>query len=112
MAIADDNAHTFKRGDLLRRALRVTARHHDRSRWILAPHATEKGASRALGLCSHAASVDHHHIRRSGSAGSDETAMAQLSVNGFTIGPICAASKVLNVIFCHVVQSINGTRAR
>ena len=104
MAIADDSVHALERGDLSRRALRVTARHHDRSRWVLAPHPAEKGAGRALGLSGHAAGIDHHHIRRRGSAGSDKTAMAQLSVNGFTIGPICAASEVLNVIFCHVVS--------
>jgi hypothetical protein len=106
MAIADDRVHAGQRGDLLRRALRVATSDQDACGWVLPMDSAQKGASGAIRLRGHAASVDDDNIGPSGTGSRAQAAVAQLGAYDFAVRPAGPTSEVLNVV-CHVASLIN-----
>ena len=110
MTVADHCMHAWQRGDLLRRALSVTASDQDACRWIFPMDSAQKGASSAIRLRGHTTSVGHDYISPGGAGSRAQAAVAQLGAYDFAVCPAGPASEVLNVIFCHVASLINSMK--
>ena len=65
--------------------------------------AADEGTGSTVGVGSYAACVDDDDIRRRKIRGQVETALAQSGRDRFAVRPAGAASKVLDMVFCHVV---------
>ena len=111
MAVPNHHIHASQRRNFLRRALRIAAgEDHPRSR-TRPPHAPQKGASTAVRLRRHAACVQNDNGCRLQTGSFLEPSPAQPGGNRLAIRPARPAPEVLNVIFFHVNQSINGPDA-
>jgi hypothetical protein len=67
-------------------------------------HAAKESAGCAVCLRSDAAGVGHDHIGPGGVKSWAQAKMAQLGAYDLAVSPASTASKVLNVVFCHVVS--------
>ena len=105
MAVADDCMDSGQRSQFLRRALRITSGDQDACRGIFPVHFAQEGACRAVRLRGHAAGVGHNHVSLGGGFSRGQSPLAQVGTDDFAVCPAGPTSKVLNVVFCHVVQS-------
>ena len=112
MAIANNHIHAIKPRNLLRSTLRIAARNYHPSIRICPPHLPQKSARVTVRLGGHATSVQNHNCRIPDISGPRKPSLPQARGNRFAIRPARPAAKVLNVIFFHVVQSINAVDAR
>ncbi len=112
MAVPNDYIDAIQRRNFVRRALRIASgEHHPRLR-TGPPHPPKKGASAAVGLRRYTARIENHDRGRGKVARLGKPRCAQAGGNCLAIRPARSTPKVLNVIFFHVNQSINGIDAR
>ncbi len=105
MAVADDGMDAGQRGDLLRCPLGIAAGDQDTRGGVFSAHAAQKGASCAVRLGGHTAGVGNDHVGPGGAQSRGQAAVPQLRADDLTVSPAGTAAEVLNVVFCHVVQS-------
>ena len=112
MAVPNDYIDAIQRRNFLWRTLRIAASEDDPRPRIRPPHPPQKGACAAVRLSRHAARIENHHRSGSQVASLGQSRRAQAGGNRLAIRPARPAAEVLNVIFFHVNQSINGIDAR
>jgi hypothetical protein len=106
MAVTDHGVHPGQRGNLLGRALSVTAGHQDARGGIFPVDFSQKSAGSAICLRSDTASVGNDYIGPGGSGSRAQAAVAQLGANDFAVRLAGPTPEVLNVVFCHVASLI------
>ena len=101
--VADHASYARQRGDFCGSALRVASGDDDFCLRAVAMDAADEGTGAAIGIRRHAAGIDDNDICASKISGGTETAAAQPCGDRFAVGSAGSASKVLDMVFCHVV---------
>jgi len=107
VAVADDGVDFGEGGQLLGSALGVAAGDDDAGVGVVAMDAAHESAGLAVGFRGDATGIYNDNIGCGRAVGRVQAAMAQVGGNGLTVRAAGAASKVFNVIFCHVDQCNN-----
>jgi hypothetical protein len=101
MRISDDQADAWERRNFLRRSLGVAAGYEYLRIRIVAVYAANGGASVLIRRRCNRASVENHDLRATRGAGTLETAIEQLPLDGSAVGLGGPASEVLNMVGRH-----------
>jgi hypothetical protein len=103
MAVADNRGDAADFRQLTRSALRVASGYNNLCLRIFAVNAAYEGACSTVGVGRDAASVYDDNVCCGKICRGMKPASAQPSRNSLSVGAAGPASKVLDMVFCHVV---------
>src|ERR1700733_15856937 len=103
MAVADNRGDAADSRQLIRSALRVASGYNNLCLRIFAMNAAYEGARSVVGVGGDTASVYDDNVCCDKTCRGMKPVAAQPSRNSLSVGAAGPASKVLDMVFCHVV---------